>query len=574
MPGSSIKNGVLAGMFERMADILEIQGENVFKVNAYRKAARVIGDLSEDVAALRQDGRLNDLPGVGDALAKKIIEFLDTGRIAKYEELAGSVPDGLMDLLKIPGLGPKTLILANKKLDVKNMADLKKVVEDGRLSGLPGMGEKKADNIRRGIELIERHAGRIPLGVALPVAESVIAELRKRTKGIGRMVYAGSLRRMQETMGDIDILVETDQGSEAVDAFTALTMVTQVLAKGDTKGSIIVGGGLQIDMRAVPKESYGAALQYFTGSKAHNVRVREIAKKLGYKINEYGIFRDEKRIGGKTEEEIYEKIGMAWIPPELREDGGEIEAAIENRLPELIESGGILGDLHVHTIWSDGSADIETMARKAEALGYRYLAICDHSRSASDAGGLSPERLLEQIKEIWRVNGKLKKLRLLAGTEADIRSDGSMDFPDDLLGQLDIVVASVHSGFRQRVTERLIAAAKHPLVTIIGHPTGRLIGEREGYEVDVEAVMKACSETGTAMEINAYYLRLDLNDVLSRRAKELGIRLSLGTDAHHPDQMDMMRYGLTVARRAWLERKDVLNCLGIKEILKKRKFSR
>jgi DNA polymerase (family 10) len=568
-----MKNRTIAGLFERMADILEFQGENVFKVNAYRRAARVLADLAEDIESIRRDGRLNDLPGVGDALAKKIGEFLDTGRIAKYEELAGSVPDGLMDLLKIHDFGPKTLALAHKKLKIRNMADLKKVIGDGRLAGLPGMGEKKADNIRKGIELIERHTGRIPLGEALPIAESIIGELRKRAKDIGQITYAGSLRRMQETIGDIDILAETDHGPEAVGAFTALPQVTRILAGGDTKGSVVVEGGLQVDLRAVPKESYGAALQYFTGSKAHNVRVREIAKKCGCKINEYGIFRDEKRIGGKTEEEIYEKIGMAWIPPELREDGGEIKASLENRLPELIESGDILGDLHVHTDWSDGSADVETMARKAEALGYRYLAICDHSRSASYAGGLSPERLLEQINEIRRVNGKLKKLRLLAGTEADIRSDGTMDFPDELLGQLDIVVASVHSGFKSRVTERLIAAAKHPLVKIIGHPTGRLIGEREGYEVDVEAVMKACAETGTAMEINAYYLRLDLNDVLSRRAKELGIRLSLGTDAHHPDQMDGMRYGLAVARRAWLEKKDVLNCEGIGKILKKRKSS-
>jgi DNA polymerase (family 10) len=570
-----MKNKAIADLFDRMADILEFRGENVFKVNAYRRAARVLSDLAEDVEAVRRDGRLDGLPGVGEALAKKIAEFLDTGRIAKYEELAGSVPAGLMDLLKIPGLGPKTLALANKSLNVGNMSDLKKAVKDGRLAGLPGMGEKKADNILRGIELIERHAGRIPLGEALPIAESVIEELRKRAKRIGRMTCAGSLRRMRETIGDIDILVETDRGTQAVEAFTALPQVTQVLARGDTKGSVVVEGGLQIDLRAVPKESYGAALQYFTGSKAHSVRLREIARKRGFKINEYGIFRGEKRIGGETEEEIYERIGMAWIPPELREDGGEIEAALENRLPDLVESGDVLGDFHVHTNWSDGAADVETMARKAESLGYRYTAICDHSHSASYAGGLSPERLTEQIGKIRRVNGRLKKLRLLAGTEADIRPDGSMDFPDELLEKLDVVVASVHSGFKHRVTERLVAAAKNPHVTILGHPTGRLIGEREGYEVDVEAVMKACAETGTAMEINAYYLRLDLNDVLSRRAKELGVRLALGTDAHHPDQMDMMRYGLAVARRAWLEKKDVLNCRGIKEILlKKRKSSR
>jgi DNA polymerase (family 10) len=570
------QNRVLAGMFARMADILEFRGENAFKVNAYRKAARTLGDLAESVAYARLENRLKDIPGIGDALASKISEFLDTGRIAKYDEVASSVPEGLMDLLRIPGLGPKTLALLHKSLSVANLTDLKAALDDGSLAQLPGLGKKKEDNIRRGIDLLERHSGRIPLGEALPVAESVmeallsgVRDLHGRWISRERMSCAGSLRRMCETIGDIDILVESDDGSGVAGVFVGLPMVSRVLAQGETKASVIVEDGLQIDLRVVPEGSYGAALQYFTGSKAHNVRLREIGRKLGFKINEYGIFRNGKRIGGRTEEDLYRLIGTPWIPPELREDRGEIEAATSNALPRLVEPRHVRGDLHVHTKWSDGSADILTMAKKAESLGYQFVAVCDHSTSVTYAGGLSPDRLVKQVAEIRRINRKMKSCRILAGTEVDVLADGSLDYSDDLLRRLDFVVASVHSGFKNRVTERLIAAAKNPHVTVLGHPTGRLIGEREGYEVDTEAVMRACAESGTAMEINAYYLRLDLNDVLARRAKELGVRISLGTDAHHPDQMDMMRYGLAMARRAWLEKRDVLNCMRPEKLLAK-----
>ncbi len=561
-------------MFARMADILEFRGENAFKVNAYRKAARTLGELAESVAIARRENRLKDIPGIGDALAAKISEFLDTGRIAKYDEVASSVPEGLMDLLRIPGLGPKTLSLLNESLSIANLADLKAALKDGALAGIPGMGAKKADNIRRGIELLERHSGRIPLGEALPVAESVIEALLSGARDRAgfrirreRISVAGSLRRMRETIGDIDILVESDDGGRVAAIFTGLPVVSRVLAQGDTKASVIVEGGLQIDLRVVPEGSFGAALQYFTGSKAHNVRLREIGRKLGFKINEYGIFRKGKRIGGRAEEDLYRMVGMPWIPPELREDRGEIEAAASDALPRLVEPRTIRGDLHVHTEWSDGTATIAAMAEKAESLGYEYAAVCDHSASVTYAGGLSPDRLAEQIAEIRRINRKSRSFRILTGTEVDVLADGSLDYRDDLLRRLDFVVASVHSGFKNRVTERLIAAAKNPRVTVLGHPTGRLIGEREGYEVDIEAVMRACAETGTAMEINAYYLRQDLNDVLARRAKELGVRMSLGTDAHHPDQMDMMRYGLAVARRAWLGKKDVLNCMRLEKLL-------
>jgi len=570
-----MKNKAIAELFDRMADVLEFQGENVFKVNAYRKAARVLKDMQEDVAQLLQENRLKDIPGIGEALAKKIEEYLTTGHIAKIDETISTVPSALIELLRIPNLGPKTLALAHKSLGVQNLEDLKAVIADGRLAKLPGMGEKKVENIRKGIEWIEQHTGRIPLGEALPIAEGIIEELKKRAKGIdlGRITPAGSLRRMSETIGDIDLLAETHQGKKLIEIFCHLPMVTQILAQGETKGSVIVEGGRQVDLRAIPKESFGAALQYFTGSKAHNVRIREIAKNLGLKVNEYGVFREEEKLAGENEEEIYTLLGLPWIPPELREDRGEIESALAHTLPELVKPEDILGDIHVHTNWSDGSASIEEMAIAGERLGYRYLAICDHSQSAGYAGGLSPEKLLVQIQEIRKWNQTHPTFTLLAGSEVDIRTDGMLDYPDEILSQLDFVIASVHSGFSQRVTERLMTAAKHPLVTLLAHPTGRLIGKREGYDVDIDQVMKACAETGTALEINAYFERLDLNDLLARKAKELGIVFAIGTDAHHPDQLGMMRFGLGVARRAWLQKNHILNCMDLTKI-KVRKFLR
>jgi len=570
-----MKNKAIAELFDRMADVLEFQGENVFKVNAYRKAARVLKDMQEDVAQLLQENRLKDIPGIGEALAKKIEEYLTTGHIAKIDETISTVPSALIELLRIPNLGPKTLALAHKSLGVLNLEDLKAVIADGRLAKLPGMGEKKVENIRKGIEWIEQHTGRIPLGEALPIAEGIIEELKKRAKGIdlGRITPAGSLRRMSETIGDIDLLAETHQGKKLIEIFCHLPMVTQILAQGETKGSVIVEGGRQVDLRAIPKESFGAALQYFTGSKAHNVRIREIAKNLGLKVNEYGVFREEEKLAGENEEEIYTLLGLPWIPPELREDRGEIESALAHTLPELVKPEDILGDIHVHTNWSDGSASIEEMAIAGERLGYRYLAICDHSQSAGYAGGLSPEKLLVQIQEIRKWNQTHPTFTLLAGSEVDIRTDGMLDYPDEILSQLDFVIASVHSGFSQRVTERLMTAAKHPLVTLLAHPTGRLIGKREGYDVDIDQVMKACAETGTALEINAYFERLDLNDLLARKAKELGIVFAIGTDAHHPDQLGMMRFGLGVARRAWLQKNHILNCMDLTKI-KVRKFLR
>lgn len=561
-----MKNRIIAQMFERMADVLEFKGEMPFKVNAYRKASRIIGDLQEDIEKIWKEGRLQKIPGVGAGLAKKIDEYLRTGKMTKYEEVTGDVPSGLIELLEIQSLGPKTLALAHKELGVKNLEDLRRVIEDGSLARLPGMGQKKVDNIAEGINLFQASKERISLGVALPLVEEVMYQLKKRT-GVERLSPAGSLRRMKETVGDIDILVETEEGGKLVDEFVHLPMVTQVLAAGETKGSVIVEGGIQVDVRAIKPESYGAALQYFTGSKAHNIHLREIAKRRGLKISEYGVFRGEEKIGGRHEEDVYSALDLVWIPPEIREDRGEIERSAEDNLPRLVEEKDIKGDLHVHSRWSDGSATLEELVTRAKEKGYQYIAICDHSPSAKYARGLSIERLLKQVEEIKALNQKLDGFRILTGVEVDILSDGSLDLPDDILGKLDIVVAAVHTGFKQRVTERILSAMKNPYVKIIAHPTGRLISKREGYEVDLEQVLRAAADTGTVLEINAYYDRLDLSDLNSQRAKEMGIKLAINTDTHQIDQLDMMKLGVGVARRGWLEKKEVINTWSVEEIL-------
>ena len=560
-----MKNRTIAHMFDRLADILEFQGEISFKVNAYRKAARAIKNLGRDIEIDWTEKTLNAIPGIGEALAKKIDEFLSTGRMSKYDELVQGVPPDLLDLLTIQNIGPKTLATAHHRLGVRNREDLKNAIQDGSLARLPGMGAKKVVNILKGIEIQKKSAGRIPLGIALPTADRIIHRIRSHPH-VNRIHYAGSLRRMQETVGDIDILAETDRGEEVIRTFTELPEVERILAAGGTRGSVVTKENIQVDIRTVERDSYGAALQYFTGSQAHNIRLRSLAKERGYRINEYGIYKGGKKVDGGKEEDIYETLNMTCPPPELREDRGEIEAAAGDALPELIDLVDINGDLHVHTEWSDGHTTIQEMADKAASLGYAYIAICDHSQSADYAGGLTPDRLLEQMHEIQNLNATLSNIRILAGAEVDIRSDGSLDFPDELLKQLDFVVASIHSGFKTRVTERLVSAAKNPHVAVIGHPTGRLIGQREGYDVDLDPVMKACAETGTALEINAYFERLDLNDIHARRARDMGVTLAINTDAHHPSDMNAMRLGLGVARRAWLEKGDVLNCFPIEKL--------
>jgi DNA polymerase (family 10) len=565
-----MKNKELADLFERMADILELKGENPFKINAYRKASRILGDLTQDIEEVAERGELKKISGIGDGIAQKIEEYLKTGRVSKFEETRKGIGDELIALMDIPGLGPKTLALIHKEKGIKNLSQLEKAVESGSLIGLPGMGEKKVENIKRGIQLLQQSKGRMNLGMAFPVAKGIVETLRKKT-GSEKIEWAGSLRRMRENIGDIDILATGPNHEKIIEAFTHLPEVKEVLASGETKASVIVEGGLQIDLRVVKEDSYGAALQYFTGSKAHNIHLRGIAKAKGIKINEYGVFKGEKKIGGKEEKEVYKALGMEWIEPELREDRGEIEAAQEKRLPKLIEESDVKGDLHVHSNWSDGSSSIEEVARAAQKKGYQYIVISDHSKSLRIAHGLDETRLIKQMEEIDRINEKLKNFRILKGTEVDILSDGRVDLSDKILEKLDVVIGAVHSGFKQdreKMTRRIIRAIENPLVHIIAHPSGRLLGARDPYEVEMDELMEAAKRNGKVLEINATFDRLDLDDIHCKKAKEMGIRLAIGTDSHHLDQMWMMSLGVAVARRGWLQTQDVLNTLSLKELLK------
>ncbi|OOP56780.1 MAG: DNA polymerase III [Candidatus Brocadia carolinensis] len=572
-----MKNHEIASMFERIANILELKGENTFRINSYRKAARVIGDLTEDIEEIARAGKLTDIPGIGEGTAEKIVEYLHAGKMAKYEEVKEGVSEETVALMQIPGLGPKTVAMLNRELGVVGLNDLELALHEGKLKGLFGIGEKKIENIVKGIALFKTSQQRISIGVAYPIVKRIIAELRRNAR-IKDIQAAGSLRRMKETVGDIDILVTGAKGADIVKSFVTMRGVTQVLAAGDTKGSVRVEEGVQVDVRVVREDEFGSALQYFTGSKEHNIHLREIAKKKGFKINEYGIFKGDEKIGGRCEEEIYTILGMDWIPPEMRENRGEIEAAREKKLPKLIELSDIKGDLHNHSNWSDGIPTIEEMANHAMKMDYQYLVVSDHSKSLHVAHGLKDEELLEEIEEIDRLNKKLKGFTLLKATEMDIRADGVLDFSDKLLEKLDVVIASIHSGFKQgkqKITERMIAAIHNPYVNIIAHPTGRLISKREGYEVDMDKVIEACSETGTALEINCYHDRLDLNDIYCRKAKEAGVVIAINTDAHHVDQMWMMELGVGIARRGWLEARDVLNTLSVDKVkdfcMKKRK---
>ncbi|MCK4261848.1 DNA polymerase/3'-5' exonuclease PolX [bacterium] len=570
-----MRNSEIALTFSEIADILEIKGENPFRVRAYQKAVRVLENLPEEIEAIHQKGELEGIQGVGEGIARKIEELLTTGKLQYYEDLKKSVPPGLIELLGIPEVGPKTASLFYKKLGIKNIKDLEKAVKLHRIKDLAGIGEKTEENILRGIEFLKRKHGRMLLGKAYPLAQSIIGALKKLPE-VDRISPAGSLRRMKETIGDIDILVTSRKPTKVMEVFISLPQVTGVLASGETKSSVIMGEGLQVDVRVVKPDSFGAALQYFTGSKPHNIKLRELANKRGLKINEYGVFRIKsgKKVAGKEEEDVYAALDLPYIPPELREERGEIEAGQEGSLPELVELKSIKGDLHVHSKWSDGSGTILEMAEAARKLKYRYIAICDHSKSLGVAGGLSEGDLKRQIAEIKKVNEKLHPFRVLAGSEVDIHSDGRLDFEDDILRELDIVIASIHTGFKQdrkTITNRIIKAMENKFVHVLAHPTGRLLHEREPYQVDMEIIIKEAKRTGTFLELNAFPNRLDLNDVHCRRAREGGVMITLGTDSHHKMQLEAMHCGVATARRGWLEDKDILNTLSLKDLLKKLK---
>lgn len=557
------KNSEIAAIFENISDMLSVLDENPFKIRAYKKAATNVLELSESIEETAGREELTDIPGVGKDLADKIEEYLESGKIKEYEKLKKKVPMEVIELLRIQGLGPKTLSLLFKDFGVRNLEDLERVLNGEKILTIKGMGEKKVEDLKRGIEIFRGSKERTLLGEALPLGETVVKEVDgiPRTEGT---VIAGSLRRMRETIKDIDILTMSDKPEETVRAFTKLNFVDEVLAGGGTKGSVISEQGMQVDLRVVGPESYGAALVYFTGSKAHNVKLRTIALRKGLKINEYGVYKGDKSIAGETEKEVYEALGLPLIPPELREDRGEVEAAMEGKLPDLVELGDIKGDLHTHTTWSDGKASIEDMAKKAAEMGYEYIAISDHSPSQTIANGLSVERLKKKKKELEGVRKKVKNIKILLGTEVDIKTDGSLDYPDDVLKDLDVVIASVHSRFKmdmETMTSRIIKAIKNPYVHAIGHPTGRLIGERDPYEVDIDAVIEAALEHDTALEVNGSYWRLDLKDLHARKAVDAGVKIIISTDAHTTGQLLFMNYGVGTARRGWVEKKDVLNAL-------------
>ncbi len=562
-----MKNAQIAKIFYDIADMLEIMGENPFRIRAYRRAAQNLESHSKDLAELTKEELLK-IPGVGADLAGKVMEIVATGTCKDYEALKRRSPEGIATLLAIPGLGPKTAKLIYDRFKVHDLDTLEKLARDHRLKGLPKIKEKTELNILRGIEMVKKGGERMPLGRVLPVANQIMEILRKRAP-VCQMEVAGSIRRWKETVRDIDILATSSEPEKVMDAFASLAKAREVIAKGPTKTTIIYDG-IQADIRVVEEGSFGAALCYFTGSKEHNIRLRELAVKKGWKLNEYGLFdKNNRSIAGKTEEDIYRAFGLQFIPPELREDRGEIDAALKGQLPKLIELSDIKGDLHTHSKWTDGSYTIEQMAEAARRLGYEYIAMSDHSKSLGIARGLNEEKVMEEMQEIDALNKKLRGFRILKGLEVDIKSDGTLDLPDGILSKLDLVNASIHSGFRQsreQITKRITSAMRNPFVTIIAHPTGRVIGGREPYDLNMEEALRTARETGTFMEINAYPDRLDLNDQNAMRAGEMGIRIAISTDSHLTSHLNMMKYGVQIARRAWLEKKDIVNTLGLKEL--------
>jgi DNA polymerase (family 10) len=563
-----MKNQEIANIFRQIAGILEIKGENPFRIRAYERAAQNIESIPEDVEIFVREDRLKSIPGIGKDLEEKIKEIVGNGRLQYLEDLKKDVPQGLIDILAIPGVGPKTAKLLHEKLHIRDMVMLERMAHAHRISKLPGMKVKTEENILRGIELLKRGRDRMDLKTARDVADSFINQL-KRLKEVKKVDPAGSLRRMKDTVKDIDILVSSKKPKKVMDKFTSLPDVKDILAKGPTKSSIVTKDGIQVDVRVIKDVSYGASLLYFTGSKQHNIRLRHLAIKKGLKLSEYGIFKNTKILTGNTEAEMYKKLGLPYIPPELREDRGEVEAAMEGDLPKLVELRDIKGDLHVHSTWSDGGSSIEEIVLKAKALGYEYIAITDHSQGLKIAGGLNKEELRLKRKEIERLNKKYRDIKILFGTEVDIDSDGNLDYPDEVLEGMDVVIGAVHSGFKQsreRLTKRIIRACQNRYVHIIAHPTGRLWGAREAYEIDLKEILKICIDTDTVLEINSFPQRLDLDDINCRMAKDFGVRLVVNTDAHIAQQLEMMDFGIACARRGWLEKKDVLNTLPFEKL--------
>lgn len=562
-------NGLIATAFQQIADLLELQDANPFRVRAYRKAARLVGGLDVDLAAWIRAGKpLPKLPGIGADLAAKIVEIVTTGHSAMLDQLRKQVPPAVADLLQLPGLGPKRVRLLYDELHVQTLPQLLRAAKDGRVGELPGFGERTQQRIVTAIEKKLSKAKRYKLAAAAPWADALLAHVRAAPGVIGAAV-AGSFRRARETVGDLDIVVAAEHSAPVVERFVGHPEVREVLAKGGTRAAVVLDSGIQVDLRVVPAASYGAALLYFTGSKAHNIALRRLAIGQGCKLNEYGLFKDEARVAGETEVSVYRALGLPWIAPELREDRGEIDAAQRNALPTLIEAGDLAGDLHAHTRWSDGTATIGEMAAAAKARGLQYLAISEHSRRLTVAHGLDAARLAQQCAQIDRVNRSLRGMTLLTGIEVDILDDGTLDLPDEALAPLDVVIAAVHSKWslsREAQTQRILRALDAPHVAILAHPIGRLIDRREPYDVDMHAVIRRCSERQVALELNAHPERLDLLDTWCRVAKDAGVPVAINSDAHAPNDFDNLRFGIGQARRGWLEKRDVLNTRPLAEV--------
>ena len=583
----------LSELFHTLSALMELRGENVFKVIAFQKVGRIIRDSNIDFKRCMEEGKLCDIEGIGKASQQIIEEYIKSGKSSVLEEISASVPAGLVPLMSVEGLGPKTINLLWKTKDITSLEELAKAIDTGELRSIKGLGDKKISTIKQGIENYQKQiapdgsvARRTGIVHAQEAANLLLEELRKINQ-IVRVEIAGSLRRRRETIGDLDLIAavkDMSRGQTVADAFCKLPGVVQTLVCGPSKSSVKVANGMQVDLRIVPEENFGAALLYFTGSKDHNVKIRGLALKKKMTLNEWGLYKlDEYEsapkeiakpppmpaVASRAEDEIYKSLGLVFIDPELREDRGEVDAARNGKLPVLITRADIRGDLHAHTTASDGANTIEEMARAAKALGYEYLAITDHSKALAMTNGLSVERLLKHIEDVHRISERLKGITLLAGSEVDILADGRMDYEDDVLKQLDIVIASPHLSLKQdsrKSTDRMLRAIDNRYVTVIGHPTGRLINGREGLPLEMDKVIARAAATGTALEINASYPRLDLNDVNAHHAMEAGVMISIDTDAHRTQELELLPWGIDVARRAWLTKEHVINCMKLEDL--------
>jgi len=566
---SQIKNREVADILYEVADLLEIKGVQ-FKPGAYRRAAQTIETLPDDIKTIYERGALQEIPGIGASIAAKIQEIIATGSLEYLEELREELPQGLRDLIEIEGLGPKTALKLHRTLKISSINELEAAARAGKIRDLEGFGEKTEQNILQSIEMYRSAQERFLLGYVLPIAKEI--EEKLSTLGaVTQISLAGSIRRRKETVGDVDILVTSQQPTKVMTFFTQLSPVKRVLAKGKTKSTVVLTNNLQVDLRVMEEESFGAALQYFTGSKEHNIRLRAMALEKNWKLSEYSLLDKEtnETIAGKNEEEIYAALGLSYIEPELRENRGEIEASSRGKLPHLIHYDEVKGDLHVHTTWSDGAHSIAEMAEAAKSLGYEYLAICDHAETLQIAHGLTEEELHKQMKEIEKLNRRMEGFTVLSGAEVNIDADGKLDIRDDVLKDLDIAVAGVHSGFKQseaKMTQRVLTAMHNDYVDVIAHPTGRIINKRGADQIDLPKIFDAASELGVFMELNAFPNRLDLSDVNCFQAKDHGLKIAIGTDAHHKDHLRYMEFGVATARRGWLVKKDILNTSNLDEL--------